>query len=66
MTIDENHARLIATAAGLTNIGEKHLAQLAQSVASARELAAKLPKDLHWSEEIALVFRLPIPGDAKR
>ena len=66
MTIDENHARLIAMAAGLTNLDERHLAQLVQSVASARELAAKLPKDLHWSEEIALVFRLPAPGDAKR
>jgi hypothetical protein len=29
------------------------------SAASARELAAKLPKDLHWSEEPALSFRLP-------
>ena len=66
MTIDENHARQVATAAGLTRLDEKHLAQLALSVASARELAGKLPKDLHWSEEIALVFHLPRPGDAKR
>ena len=66
MTNDENHARQIATAAGLTKLDEKQLAQLALSVASARELAGKLPKDLHWSEEIALVFRLPHPGDAKR
>ena len=66
MTNDENHARQVATAAGLTKLDEKHLAQLALSVASARELAGKLPKDLHWSEEIALVFRLPHPGDAKR
>ena len=66
MTIDEKHARLVATAAGLTKLDEKHLAQLALSIASARELAGKLPKDLHWSEEIALVFRLPSPGDAKR
>ena len=66
MTIDEKHARLVATAAGLTKLDETHLAQLALSVASARELAAKLPKDLHWSEEIALVFRLPAPTEAKR
>ena len=66
MTIDEKHARLVATAAGLTKLDEKHLTQLALSVASARELAGKLPKDLHWSEEIALVFHLPRPGDAKR
>ena len=59
MTNDETRARLVATGAGLTKLDEKHLAQLAQSVASARELAGKLPQDLHWSEEIALVFRLP-------
>jgi hypothetical protein len=66
MTNDEKHARQIATAEGLTKLDEKQLAQLAQSVASARELAGKLPKDLHWSEEIALVFRLPRPEDTKR
>jgi hypothetical protein len=66
MTNDETRARLVATGAGLTKLGEKHLAQLAQSVASARELAGKLPQDLHWSEEIALVFRLPRPGDTQR
>ena len=66
MSIDETCARDLATASGLTKLDEKHLAQLAQSVASARELAVKLPKDLHWSEEIALTFRLPGPGDAKR
>ena len=66
MIMDENRAREIAAAAGLTKLDEKHLAQLAQSVASARELAGKLPKDLHWSEEIALVFRLPTPGGARR
>jgi hypothetical protein len=66
MIMDENRAREVAAAAGLTNLDEKHRAQLALSVASARELAGKLPKDLHWSEEIALVFRLPHPGDAKR
>jgi hypothetical protein len=64
--MDEDRAREIAAAEGLTRLDGKHLAQLAQSVASARELAGKLPKDLHWSEEVALVFRLPIPGDAKR
>ena len=65
MTNDETRARLVATGAGLTKLDEKHLAQLAQSVASARELAGKLPQDLHWSEEIALVFRLPNPAREK-
>ena len=54
------------TVESLKDCNKKHLAQLAQSVASARELAGKLPQDLHWSEEIALVFRLPRPGDTKR
>ena len=64
--MDMERAREIAAAAGLTKLDEKHLAQLARSIASGRELAAKLPKDLHWSEEIALVFRLPTPASAKR
>ena len=64
--MDKDRAQEIAAAEGLTKLDEKQLAQLAQSVASARELAEKLPKDLHWSEEIALVFRLPTPEDAKR
>jgi hypothetical protein len=66
MIRDKDRAQEIAVAEGLTKLDEKQLAQLAQSVASARELAAKLPKDLHWSEEIALVFRLPTPEDTKR
>ena len=64
--MDKDRAQEIAAAEGLTKLDEKQLAQLAQSVASARELAEKLPKDLHWSEEIALVFRLPTSEDAKR
>ena len=64
--MENDRALQIAIAAGLTALDDKHLAQLANSVASGRELAAKLPKDLHWSEEIALTFRLPGPGSAKR
>jgi hypothetical protein len=63
--MDKDRAKEIAGAAGLSKLDDKHLAQLAQSVASARELGGKLPKDLHWSEEIALVFRLPIPASKK-
>ena len=66
MTMENDRARQLAASAGLAKLDEKHLAQLTQSVASARELAAKLPRDLHWSEEIALVFRLPGPGGDKR
>jgi hypothetical protein len=66
MTMENDRARQIAIAAGLTALDEKHLTQLANSVASGRELAGKLPKDLHWSEEIALIFRLPGPASAQR
>jgi len=64
--MDKDRAREIAAAEGLTKLDEKQLAQLAQSVASGRELATMLPKDLHWSEEIALIFRLPPSGESKR
>jgi hypothetical protein len=59
----DERTRELAAAAGLTRLDEKHLAQLGQGIASARELAAKLPKDLHWSEEIALTFRLAPPAE---
>jgi hypothetical protein len=64
--MDNDPVREIAAAAGLTALDGKHLAQLASSVASGRELARKLPKDLHWSEEIVLTFRLPGPASEKR
>ena len=54
----------IATAAGLPRLSDRQLAQLGKSLASARELAGKLPKDLHWSDELALTFRLPTAGEA--
>jgi hypothetical protein len=63
MSTRDDDVRRIATAAGLTKLDEKHLAQLGQGIASARELAAKLPKDLHWGEEIALTFRLAPPAE---
>ena len=55
----------MAAAAGLPRLSDKHLEQLQKSWASARELAAKLPKDLHWSEELSLTFRLPRPAADK-
>ena len=48
-----------ARSAGLPNLTEKHLEQLAQSIEAARELSQKLPRDLHWSEDLALQFRTP-------
>jgi hypothetical protein len=66
MDKDKDEARRVATAAGLTKLTDRHLTELARGVASGRELSSKLPKDLHWSEEIALVFRLPQPREASR
>jgi hypothetical protein len=57
--VDKADLTRIAAGAGLTRLSEEHLQQLQRSLASARELADKLPKDLHWSEELSLTFRLP-------
>jgi hypothetical protein len=59
--MDKRQALRVALAAGLTRLEEKHLAQLVCSAEAARELGCKLPKDLHWSEEMALAFRLAGP-----
>ena len=63
--VDKADLTHIAAAAGLTRLGDKHLEQLARSLESARELADKLPKDLNWSEELCLTFRLPRPMERK-
>jgi len=62
-----NNDSLLRTAAtaGLTRLNEAHLAQLKRAMESARELADKLPTDLHYSEEIAVTFHLPAAGDGK-
>jgi len=61
--MSEDNAKSLAAALGLAKLDAGQLAQLAKSIESGREAAAKLPKDLHWSEESALVFRLPMPAD---
>jgi hypothetical protein len=62
--LEKDDLTRIAAAAGLTRLSDQHLEQLQMSLASARELADKLPRDLHWSEELSLTFRLPRPrGD---
>jgi len=60
MTKDE--LAIIAAAAGLTKLSDKHLEQLQTSVASALELSRRLPKDLDWTDELALTFRLRPPA----
>jgi hypothetical protein len=64
--MENERAREIAIAAGMPALDGKHLTQLANSIASGRDLGGQLPKDLHWSEEIALIFRLPSPASARR
>jgi hypothetical protein len=59
--MDKKQAQNAAIAAGLTRLEEAHLKQLARSVQAGRELSGSLPKDLHWSEEIAVIFRAPLP-----
>ncbi len=56
MTTDE--ARRIAAAHGLKKLTDKQFEQFAAVLENGRKLAAQLPKDLHWSEEPAHVFRL--------
>ena len=58
---------LLQTAAtvGLMRLNAAHLEQLKRALESARELGDKLPKDLHYSEEIAVTFRLSPAGGSK-
>jgi hypothetical protein len=63
--MDKDRVRDVAADAGLGRLDGKQMAQLANGIASARDLARQLPKDLHWGEEIALVFRLPTPAGRK-
>ena len=52
-----------AKAAGLDRLTEADLLLLAKSLEANRALMQRLPKDLHWSEEIAPVLRLRDKGE---
>ncbi len=65
MSTDESELRRAAAAMGLPKLDGKHLTQLEQAMVSTRDLGARLPKDLHWSEELALTFRLSPRREAK-
>ena len=65
MATNNDTARETAAAARLSKLDTTHLSQLKRAIESARELGDKLPKDLHYSEEIALTFSLPAPGGSK-
>lgn len=50
--------RRAAADCGLGKLDDKHLDQFGIGQQSSRALADRLPKDLHWTEENALIFSL--------
>ena len=62
MTSDE--ARRLAQSLGLTKLSGSDLDLLAQGTRSNIATTALLPKNLHWTEEPAHVFRLPLTKGA--
>lgn len=56
--MDREDFRRRAIACGLEKLEDAHLEQFAQGARTTRDLAARLPKDLHWTEETALTFSL--------
>lgn len=59
--MDQSELRRIAAANGLAKLTDKHFEQLAAGARNNAALGQRLPKDLHWSEEPALTFKLK-PG----
>ena len=59
MTRDD--VRRIARMHGLTKLSDHHLDQLAASIRSNEQLAARLPRDMDAAREMALTFKLK-PG----
>lgn len=55
---EDEDAKRIAEENGLGKLNEKQLAQLVKSRAGTRGLTARIPKDLHWSEEPAVSLSL--------
>jgi hypothetical protein len=65
MAASNDTIRETAATARLSKLDKNHLSQLKRAIETARELGDKLPKDLHYSEEIALTFRLPASGGGR-
>jgi hypothetical protein len=55
--MENDEARQLARAVGLSRLTDRHLVQLTRSLQTAQELGRKLPKDLHWTEEAAVISR---------
>lgn len=56
--MNRDDLRRRANACGLEKLEDAHLEQFALGARTTRDLAARLPKDLHWTEETALTFSL--------
>jgi hypothetical protein len=60
--MSQNDPKSVAASAGLDRLSEADLRLLAKSLEANRALVKRLPKDLHWSEEIAPILRLADEG----
>ena len=63
---DREEASRAAASLGLKRLDVKALELLAQGARTTRDLAAQLPKDLHWTEESALVYAALVPRSGGR
>lgn len=63
--MNQDEAARIARAAGLARMLDANPEQLLAAFEGARATAMRLPKDLHWTEEPAHVYRLPARREAR-
>ena len=56
--MDDETLKRKAAARGLSTLATDHPADLRQALDNGATLAAKLPRDLHWAEEVAHTFDL--------
>ena len=50
---------------GLSKLASEHPAEIRKALENAHTLAAKIPTDLHWSEETAHTFSLGRRSEVK-
>ena len=59
--MDQNEAARMARVAGLDRMLAANPEQLRTALETSAATAARLPKDLSWTDEPAHVYRLPLP-----
>jgi hypothetical protein len=64
--MSQEELRRRAREAGLPKLEGPHLEAFARGVEGSRRLCRELPADLHWTEEMALTFRLKPAPETKR